>query len=75
MDELNEPPNDPLNALRQDFSELKISFDKGRHEIDSKLTKGCERMQATEKLYLAAVEMTKTLEGKYTNLSNVPKQW
>ena len=65
----------PLDALREDVSELKVPFDKVRVAIGSELTKGSKRLEATEKLYQAAADMTKTLENKHTNASNEQKEW
>jgi len=73
--EISVTSNNHLNALREDVSELKGPFDEVRYEIDSKLTKGSERMAATERLYSAAASMTKTLQQKYTNASNEQKEW
>jgi hypothetical protein len=39
------------------------------------LKKCSERIEATEKLYLEAAKMTKTLEEKYINATNEQKEW
>jgi hypothetical protein len=67
--------NNALKAFREDVSELKVPFDKVRDEVNSKLTKGSERIAATETLYSAAANITKTLQQKYTNASNEQKEW
>ena len=76
-------PNEQTTAIsygsvvprREDVSELKVPFDTVREEISSTLMKGSKHMQATEQLYLAAANMTKTLDKKYTDASNEQKEW
>ena len=65
----------PLEALRDDNSELKRPFDEVRNDLDAKLKECNERILTAEKLYLATVDMNKTVHSKDVNASQEEKEW
>ena len=68
-------PPSPLKPLRDDNSELKGPFDQVRNDLDAKLKKCNERILTTKKLYLATVDMTKTVKDKHVSASVEEKEW